>query len=131
MSQVAEPLMNGAAMQEKLPFLAETGEDEVDARDNTRFAAARRSKGERERGRRQGARGASPSLGGKKLLSVEDAAMLLDTSRATLYRAIKRGELPLPLFTIGRRLRIPRAAVERLLAGEWTVKAAAREKLPE
>jgi excisionase family DNA binding protein len=58
------------------------------------------------------------AYGDKKLLSVEEAALLLDTSRATLYRAIKRGDLPLPLFMIGRRLRIPRGAIERLLAGE-------------
>jgi excisionase family DNA binding protein len=106
-------------MQEKLPFLAETGEDTAHRPENTRDVAARRSKGAggRERGRGVDARGASPSLGGRKLSSVEDAAVFLDTSRATLYWAIKRGELPLPLFTIGRRLRIPRAAVERLLAG--------------
>ena len=64
-------------------------------------------------------RGEDPvTSGAKRLLSVEEAAELLDTSRATLYRAIKRGDLPLPLFTIGRRLRIPRAAIERVLDGQ-------------
>jgi excisionase family DNA binding protein len=57
------------------------------------------------------------TAGAKRLMSVEEAAKLLGTSRATLYRAIKRGEMPLPLFTIGRRLRTPQAAVERSSRG--------------
>ena len=59
-------------------------------------------------------RGRSP----KPLLSVEDAAVLLGQSRSSIYRAIDRGDLPLPVFTINGRLRIPRRAVERLLDGE-------------
>jgi predicted DNA-binding transcriptional regulator AlpA len=55
---------------------------------------------------------------GKPLLSVEDAAILLGQSRSSIYRAIERGDLPLPVFTINGRLRIARRSVERLLAGE-------------
>jgi len=54
----------------------------------------------------------------KPLLSVEDTAVLLGQSRSSIYRAIDRGDLPLPVFTINGRLRIPRRAVERLLDGE-------------
>lgn len=54
----------------------------------------------------------------KPLLSVEDTAVLLGQSRSSIYRAIDRGDLPLPVFTINGRLRIPRRAVERLLDGD-------------
>ena len=54
----------------------------------------------------------------KPLLSVDETAILLGTSRASLYRSIERGDLPVPVFTINGRLRIARRAVERLLAGE-------------
>jgi excisionase family DNA binding protein len=54
----------------------------------------------------------------KPLLSVDEAAILLGASRASLYRSIERGDLPLPVFKINGRLRIARRAVERLLAGE-------------
>jgi excisionase family DNA binding protein len=54
----------------------------------------------------------------KPLLSVDEAAILLGASRASIYRSIERGDLPLPVFKINGRLRIARQAVERLLAGE-------------
>jgi excisionase family DNA binding protein len=53
----------------------------------------------------------------KPLLSVEETAFLLGESRSTLYRAVKAGSLPLPMFRIGARIRIPRVAVERLIDG--------------
>ncbi len=58
------------------------------------------------------------SLATKPLLSVEDTAVLLGQSRSSIYRAIDRGDLPLPVVTINGRLRIPRRAVERLLDGD-------------
>lgn len=54
----------------------------------------------------------------KPLLSVEETAILLGETRSTLYRAVKAGTLPLPMFRIGSRIRIPRSAVERLIAGD-------------
>jgi Helix-turn-helix domain len=54
----------------------------------------------------------------KPLLSVDEVAVLLGTSRASNYRSIERGDLPLPVFTINGRLKIARRAVERLLSGE-------------
>lgn len=59
----------------------------------------------------------SSPLASKPLLSVEETAILLGETRSTLYRAIKDGTFPLPVFIIGRRRRIPRAAVDRLLSG--------------
>lgn len=60
----------------------------------------------------------------KPLLSVEDTAVLLGQSRSSIYRAIDRGDLPLPVFTINGRLRIPRRAVERLLDGDVELRTA-------
>jgi|GEM_PF-1367026 excisionase family DNA binding protein len=54
----------------------------------------------------------------KLLLSVEEAAALLGTSKATLYRAVQDGSLPVPVFMIGKRLRIARRSIEQLLNGE-------------
>ena len=61
----------------------------------------------------------------KPLLSVEETAILLGETRSTLYRAVKAGTLPLPMFRIGSRIRIPRSAVERLIAGEMQWESAA------
>jgi excisionase family DNA binding protein len=52
------------------------------------------------------------------LLSVDETAIILGTSRSSIYRSIERGDLPVPVFKINGRLRIARRAVERLLAGE-------------
>ena len=61
-------------------------------------------------------RGSRPAP--KPLLSVEQTAVLLGESRSAIYRSIERGDLPLPVFHINGRLRIPRRAVERLIEGE-------------
>ncbi len=66
----------------------------------------------------------TPSLATKPLLSVEDVATLLGHSRSSIYRAIERGDLPLPVFTINGRLRVARRSVERLLDGEAPLPAA-------
>ena len=39
-------------------------------------------------------------------------------NRLTLYSAIRNGESPVPVIKIGRRLVVPKAALDRLLAGE-------------
>jgi predicted DNA-binding transcriptional regulator AlpA len=54
----------------------------------------------------------------KPLLSVEETAIVLGQSRSSIYRAIERGDLPLPVFTINGRLRIARRSVDRLLDGD-------------
>jgi len=54
----------------------------------------------------------------RPLLSVEEAAAMLGHSRSSLYRAVRRGDLPLPLLRISGRWRIPRRAVERLIDGD-------------
>ncbi len=54
----------------------------------------------------------------RPLLSVREAATLLGMDPSTLYRAVKRGEVPFPVIQLGGRLRIPRAAIDRLIDGE-------------
>jgi excisionase family DNA binding protein len=51
----------------------------------------------------------------RQAYSVEEAAKLLGVGRTTAYLAVARGELP--CIRIGRRVVVPRAALERLLAG--------------
>ena len=50
----------------------------------------------------------------KLVLTVEQAAEILGISRPTAYLAIRTGEIP--HIRIGRRILIPRAALERKLA---------------
>jgi excisionase family DNA binding protein len=47
-----------------------------------------------------------------------DAFKALGVSRNTGYSLIKRGEFPLPVIKAGRRLLIPKAALECLLGRE-------------
>jgi excisionase family DNA binding protein len=54
----------------------------------------------------------------RPFVSIEEAALLLGESRSTVYRAVKSGSFPLPVVRIGERLRVPRSAIERLIAGE-------------
>ena len=59
----------------------------------------------------------------RPFLSVEEAALLLGEARSTVYRAVKAGTFPLPVVRIGERLRIPRSAVDRLIAGDVPARA--------
>ncbi|MSQ17954.1 MAG: DNA-binding protein [Dehalococcoidia bacterium] len=48
-----------------------------------------------------------------QVLTVEEARQILRLGRSGIYDAIKRGEAPILRF--GRRIVIPRAALERML----------------
>lgn len=48
-------------------------------------------------------------------LSIPEAGRLLGFSRNTAYEAVRRGELPVIKF--GRKMRVPKVALERLLSG--------------
>ena len=48
-------------------------------------------------------------------MTVEEAAVVLGISRASAYDAVSRGEIP--CIRIGRRILIPKVALERLLDG--------------
>lgn len=57
--------------------------------------------------------------GGADVLTVAEAARRLRIGRNSAYEAVQRGELP--VLRIGRRLLVPRVALERLLAGDGSV----------
>jgi len=54
-----------------------------------------------------------PSDKERLVYTVEEARRLLGLSRGLMYEAIRRGEIP--SIHIGRRILVPRAALERLL----------------
>jgi excisionase family DNA binding protein len=47
-------------------------------------------------------------------LSVDEAAFVLGVSRGSAYQAIRNGEIP--VIGLGKRLRVPTAALRRMLA---------------
>lgn len=51
-----------------------------------------------------------------EVLTVEEASKRLRLSRNAVYEAIARSEIPSIRF--GRRILVPRAALDRLLSGE-------------
>ena len=51
----------------------------------------------------------------KEVLTIEEAAKVLRIGRATAYEAARRGEIP--VVRIGRRLLVPRIALDHLLKG--------------
>lgn len=58
----------------------------------------------------------------RQTLTVEEAAKALGIGRGTAYEAVKRGEIP--SIRVGRRLVVPRVALERLLtAGQTSLTA--------
>jgi len=56
----------------------------------------------------------------RPLLTIPELADLVGMHPSTLYRAITRGDFPVPIVRFGDRIRVPRVAVERLLYGEDT-----------
>ena len=52
-------------------------------------------------------------IGDKMALSVPEAAKLLGIGKNLAYEAVQRGEIP--SIKVGRRLLVPRAALERML----------------
>lgn len=52
------------------------------------------------------------------LVGVDELARLFGLSRATVYRSIARGDLPLPVYRINNRLRVPRRAIEEFLGSD-------------
>lgn len=62
------------------------------------------------------------------VLTVTEAARLLRLSRNSTYAAVKRGEIP--SRRVGRRLLIPRDALQRFLDGASTCIAKGRDSEP-
>lgn len=55
---------------------------------------------------------------GAQCVSAEEAFRLLGIDRTTGYRAIKDNTFPLPVIHVGRLLKVPTAALHRLLDPE-------------
>ncbi|MDP9235002.1 MAG: helix-turn-helix domain-containing protein [Actinomycetota bacterium] len=53
-------------------------------------------------------------------ITVAEAAEILGVNKLSLYESIRRDEAPVPVIRIGRRIVIPKAALDRLLVGEST-----------
>jgi excisionase family DNA binding protein len=49
-------------------------------------------------------------------VTIEEAAKLLGIGRNTAYELARQDRLPVPVIRLGRRIVVPRAALERLLA---------------
>ena len=64
----------------------------------------------------------------KLTLTVTECARLLGISRGSAYEGIRRGEIP--SVRLGRRLLVPRAALERMLEGQTQEKADAGNNAP-
>ena len=60
----------------------------------------------------------------RPVLSAEEAFRELGIDRATGYRAIRNGSFPPDVIRIGRSIRIPTAALRRLLLQDDTEQAA-------
>lgn len=52
----------------------------------------------------------------RKTITIAEAAKALGVGRNQAYEAAHRGEIP--IIKIGKRLLVPRAAFERMIAGE-------------
>ncbi len=52
----------------------------------------------------------------KQTLTVDEAARCLGVGRNSLYEAIARGEIP--VIRVGKRLLVPKVALDRLLSGD-------------
>ena len=64
------------------------------------------------------------------LLTISEVADLIGVHRSTLYRTIGRASLPLPVVRVGATMRVPRAAVERMLSGDVTSRELLRPPVP-
>lgn len=58
-----------------------------------------------------------------QVLTVDEAAKMLRISRGSAYQACRAGEIP--TISIGRRLLVPRAALDAMLRGEREAAVAA------
>ena len=54
-----------------------------------------------------------------RTLTIEETARLLGISRTLAYELASTDRLPVPVIRLGRRLVVSRAALERVLTGEF------------
>ncbi len=96
-----------------------------DSRQGTRARApVSVARGVSRTGRGSAVQRRSPST--SPLLTISEVADLIGVHRSTLYRTIGRAGLPLPVVRIGATMRVPRAAVERMLSSDPTNRVSLR-----
>ncbi len=54
----------------------------------------------------------------RETASITEVADRLGIARSTAYELAASGRLPVPVIRLGRRMVVPRVALDRLLAGE-------------
>ena len=54
----------------------------------------------------------------RRTLTIPEVAAALGIDRSHAYALAQRGRLPVPVLRLGRRLVVPREALERVLAGD-------------
>ncbi len=59
-----------------------------------------------------------PSRPERATATIGEVAVALGIARSTAYELAKTDRLPVPILRLGRRMVVPRAALDRVLAGE-------------
>jgi predicted DNA-binding transcriptional regulator AlpA len=59
----------------------------------------------------------APARTERPLLGIPELSALIGVNPSTLYRAINRGDFPLPIVRFGNRIQVPRAAAEKMIYG--------------
>jgi len=65
----------------------------------------------------------------RRTMTVEEAAQMLGISRSSAYECVRRGELR--ALRLGRRLVVPRDALEELLASSQVAASTVPQALPQ
>ena len=55
---------------------------------------------------------------GRATATIEEVAAAFGIARSTAYELAKTDRLPIPVIRLGRRMVVPRAALDRVLAGD-------------
>lgn len=59
----------------------------------------------------------------RQTLNIEDAARRLGINRSTAYELVRRGEFPVPIIRLGRRIVVSRHALDALLGVQHAASA--------
>ncbi len=54
----------------------------------------------------------------KRTYTVPEFAKLMGLGRSLVYQLVKEGRMPVPVIRLGKRIVVPRAAVDKLLCAE-------------
>lgn len=106
-SEAGEDLSSGASREAGLPSWVRKHEPSASKKPKPEFGARQKKKGE------EADRWLAPPAQSAKLLTVAEAAWLLNLSQKTIRRMISCGQLP--VVRIGRSIRIDPEVIERIM----------------